>query len=173
MPDAIAPATMNHPETSRRREDIAHTIRRLLKGIAGLKPQDIDAHTNWFTLGLDSLLVVQLVQALSREYPAVPLVVGEVYESGDTLHRLAAFIDSRLPAEDPTPRAVPSPVTGATLPAAPPVGQGIAAVLARQIEAMNGLFTQQLETLRAVAGRGAVAVPPPSAIQPAPPPDPV
>ncbi|MFG1425019.1 amino acid adenylation domain-containing protein [Roseixanthobacter glucoisosaccharinicivorans] len=167
-----APETASHatggtvsPVRALPRAAVAGTIRTILRGIAGLAPQDVEGGTSWFSLGLDSLLVVQLQQALAREYD-IDLPLAEVMERGDTLDTLTDLVLERAappveaapaPADAPSPApslhavaalAPQSPAASASA-LAPPVAEGASGLMALQIEAMSRLFTQQLAALGA------------------------
>ncbi len=166
----LAPAVRALPRAA-----VAGTIRTILRGIAGLAPQDVEGGTSWFSLGLDSLLVVQLQQALAREY-AIDLPLAEVMERGDTLDKLTDLVlDRAAPPMEPAPAPASEPSPGESLlavaalapqsramsaPALAPlvVGEGANGLMALQIEAMSRLFTQQLAALGAGAAPAAAPV---------------
>lgn len=153
LPVATAlPAIVASPP---RRDGIADTIRGILRGIAGLAPAEVESSTTWFALGLDSLLVVQLQQALCRAY-AIEMTLAELFEQGSTLDDLSALVDSRLPA---APAPLPTPAAPAPVAPAPTDGV-LESVLARQIDAMSALFQQQLAVLNGAPAQ-------PTAVQPA------
>ncbi|PWC90784.1 hypothetical protein TSH100_01765 [Azospirillum sp. TSH100] len=150
VPDAV-PVSTPIPAVSAsgppRRAGIADSIRGILRGIAGLAPSDIEPSANWFSLGLDSLLIVQLQQALGREY-GVELPLAEILEHGSTLDDLSALLDARLPVPAAPPPAAATPPSP---PAAVVAGNGVEALLAKQIDAMGALFQQQLAVLQGAA----------------------
>lgn len=159
-----APATAAPSGASLPRAAVAGTIRSILKGLAGLAPEDIPSGASWFSLGLDSLLVVQLQQALAREY-GIDLPLAEVMEHGDTLDKLTGLVVARAA---PASVAAPAPQMPAPLaaPASAPVvaaGEGATGVMALQIEAMNRLFAQQLAVLGGAPAGVPVSAPPPAA----------
>ncbi|PIK71598.1 hypothetical protein CS379_18480, partial [Methylobacterium frigidaeris] len=145
-------------------DEVAGTIRSILKGLAGLRPEEVVPGVNWFGLGLDSLLIVQLQQALGRHY-AIDLPLAEVMEHGDTLDRLVALVVPLLPRSAPVaaePAAPPiAPVVVST--AAEASAAGLEGLLARQIDAMSALFQQQIQLLQG----GAPAQPVPAGVSPA------
>ncbi|MGI6247460.1 MAG: amino acid adenylation domain-containing protein [Pseudochelatococcus sp.] len=126
------------------REAVAHVIRSVLRGVAGLQPEEVAGDATWFSLGLDSLLIVQLQQALAREY-AIDLPLAAVMENGDTLDRLVTLVVERLPRVAQAPVEAPVMETPA---AAAAGGEGVEGLLARQIDAMSALFSQQLALLQ-------------------------
>jgi amino acid adenylation domain-containing protein len=160
-PAASAPAATTRAQPAgRRRERVADSIRAALQGLAGVAADKVDADANWFSLGLDSLLIVQLQQALNREH-RVAIPIAEIFQHGDTPNRLGELILSKLPAEPE-----PIPAAADREPAASP--GPLAELFARQIEAMNALFARQLDALKgAAAGVDspvvAAPVPPPAA----------
>ncbi|MET7245175.1 amino acid adenylation domain-containing protein [Methylobacterium sp. EM32] len=136
-------------------EEVARTIRSILKGLAGLRPEEVVPGVNWFGLGLDSLLIVQLQQALGRHY-AIDLPLAEVMEHGDTLERLVALVVPRLarPAVPAAPAAAApaAPISVMQAPAAQApaavASAGVEGLLARQIDAMSALFQQQIQLIQ-------------------------
>ena len=143
QPSVSAPAaTMRTPPAGPRRERVANSIRAALRGLAGLAAEKIDDDANWFSLGLDSLLIVQLQQALNREY-GIAIQIADVFQHGDTPNRLGALIQSRLPAE-PAPTAAVADSNAAALPPT----DSVTALLAKQVDAMSALFAQQLAVLK-------------------------
>jgi len=138
-----------------RRSEVVRTVLAALRGLAGIDPAVVDRSANWFALGLDSLLIVQLQQALVKG-TGVELTLAEVMERGRTVDELAALVAERLP---PLPVVAPvaSPIPTGSAPA-PAVG--LEAVFAKQMEAMNELFRAQL----AVIGGGAAALAAPAPV---------
>jgi iturin family lipopeptide synthetase A len=167
---ARSPAPAREPDGG---EEVARTIRSILKGLAGLRPEEVVPGVNWFGLGLDSLLIVQLQQALGRHY-AIDLPLSEVMEHGDTLERLVALVVPRLPqpaapaAPADTAPAAPSPAAPSPALRAPAaaVPAGLEGLLARQIDAMSALFQQQIQ----LVGGGAPVQPAQASAAPVPPP---
>ena len=51
-----------------KRNQLIHTIKANLKQVAGLDPETIDLHQNFFELGLDSLALVQLQRGLEKQF---------------------------------------------------------------------------------------------------------
>ncbi|MGV6872147.1 amino acid adenylation domain-containing protein [Pseudochelatococcus sp. B33] len=155
---------------------VSDTIKSILRGIAGLAAEEIEPDASWFSLGLDSLLVVQLQQALAREY-RIELPLAEVMEHGDTLNKLTGLVAGLAniaPATAPEiaanaaaglPQTVAPPPAAAVPPPAAATDSGVSGLMALQIEAMSRLFEQQLGVIRAP-----VAAPPAPVAQPQTPP---
>jgi iturin family lipopeptide synthetase A len=144
---------------------VQSALRRMVRNVAGLQDEDITPDANWFALGLDSLLVLQLQLALCKDFD-VDVKLNDVFEHGTTLDDLTALVVARLPAASPlhapsaavAAAAVPvapmpavapawAPVTSAAVPMPMPGGD-VEALLARQIDALSNLFRQQLSVLQ-------------------------
>ncbi|WP_375413897.1 amino acid adenylation domain-containing protein [uncultured Bradyrhizobium sp.] len=151
-------AATPRPPAGRTRERVSNSIDAALQGLAGLAADQVDADANWFSLGLDSLLIVQLQQALNREH-RIAIPIAEIFEHGDTPNRLRELILSRLPAE---PELIPAAAD--QKPAASPPPGPLTELFAKQIEAMNALFARQLDALKGVpAGTASPVVSAPAA----------
>ncbi len=163
---APMPVPMADPRTA-----VQAALRRMVRNVAGLQDADIVPDANWFALGLDSLLVLQLQLALCKDF-GVDIKLNEVFEHGTTLDDLTTLVAGRLPQDSPllrapvgsvalasasaqvsAPLATPAvavampPVVAAPATLAMPSGD-LEAVLARQIDAMSTLFRQQLAVLQ-------------------------
>lgn len=154
-------------------------LRRIVRNVAGLQDEDITPDANWFALGLDSLLVLQLQLALCKDFD-VDIKLNDVFEQGTTLDDLTALVASRLPADSPLRTPLPTmpavpvvvpvvPVASAVTPVAPAAalpmpGGDVEALLARQIDALSNLFRQQLSVLQGlgVPVTAPVVTPPPA-----------
>ncbi|WP_293996513.1 type I polyketide synthase [Sphaerotilus sp.] len=155
---APAPAPVPAPHAT-----VQTALRKLVRNVAGLQDEDITPDANWFALGLDSLLVLQLQLALCKDF-GVDIKLQDVFEHGTTLNDLSALVMERLPADSPL-RAPPPVVPTASvapdrLPVAPAAvtlpmpGGDVEALLARQIDALGNLFRQQLEVLQGLGATG-------------------
>ena len=152
-PASVGTVTPPRPATTRSPDRAGRTRERLLRilhGIAGLPPADVTADANWFSLGLDSLLIVQLQQGVNREF-GLALQLADIYERGETLDRLSRLVSDGLPPEQPPAVAAVAEPAGD----APP--PGVAALMTRQVEAMQALFAEQLAVLRGSGGAPASA----------------
>jgi amino acid adenylation domain-containing protein len=162
-PPSMPAATKRAPPAGPRGQRVADSIRAALQGLAGIAPAKIDIEANWFSLGLDSLLIVQLQQALNREF-GIAIQIAEIFENGDTPRRLGELILSRLPAEaEPV-----APAADREAAAASASTGSIAELFTKQIDAMNALFARQLDALKG----NPVAADVPAVAAPAPPPPP-
>ncbi|HEU4321543.1 MAG TPA: MupA/Atu3671 family FMN-dependent luciferase-like monooxygenase [Roseiflexaceae bacterium] len=188
--------TPMHPTaaaTSARQEQICTTLTQTLHQLAGIDPSRLDPQASFFTLGVDSLLLLQVNQAVTDRY-GIKISLRQLFEELSSLAALAAYIDAQLPPE-PAPQpvastpAAPAPVPSAAPAApAPSMPQPVAAVVPDvapaapappalppasepfQAEVVK-LLSQQLDVLRAAMGQPvpqATSLPTP-APQPAPP----
>ena len=123
-------------------------ILRILKGIAGLNPDDVRGSATWFSLGLDSLLIVQLQQGVNRAFD-LTLTLADMHERGETLDQLTELVAAQRPQPALSPSAElsidPSPRHPTTESAS---SADVATLMTRQIDAMQSLFAQQLAVLQ-------------------------
>ncbi|MFI8946968.1 amino acid adenylation domain-containing protein [Streptomyces sp. NPDC053750] len=143
------------------------TVRAFLAGalgrITGVAVDPADESLELFSLGVDSLMLVQLVKRIERQY-AVDFPIRMFFESLHTLGQLTDFVSENRPADAATPAddAEPAPQTATTapapqsaatavpapVPAAPavPAGPGSDALQA-VVQAQLDLMRQQLSLL--------------------------
>jgi amino acid adenylation domain-containing protein len=141
-------------------------LKALITDLSGIDLSDAEADASFLELGFDSLFLTQLTQGIQSKF-RVKLTFRQIMESYSTLGTLGAHLDatvapalrSAAPAPStPTP-AAPAATTQA-LPVAPaPVAPSIPAtatapagsyeaLFASQLQALTGLFNQQMELLR-------------------------
>jgi amino acid adenylation domain-containing protein len=105
-----------------RRERILSVLHEIVHGLAGIDPSHVDPRASFLDLGMDSLLLIQLSQALDSRL-GVKLSLIQLMEEVADLEALAAHVDAALPPEAlppvlPTP-PVPPPSSAASTPAVP------------------------------------------------------
>jgi len=152
------------------RNQLIHTIKSNLKQVAGLDPETIDLHQNFFELGLDSLALVQLQRGLEKQFN-IDLEMSQFYEQADTVSKLADYLSPRVaqPTESTLNISQSAPVITTTL-ATPPnqvtspqfaahttvmnsdSGNVLERLMSQQLITMSQLMTQQLETFKQVSG---------------------
>jgi len=145
---ASAPATAHQTSGSpARSQAVQQTLRQLVCKVSGLNPEDVQPQVNWFSLGMDSLLVLQLQQALNKAL-GTDIKLNDIFEMGTNLEDLTGLVLRHLPAEAST-----APPPSASMPpsesGAPLTGGGdLEALLTAQVQAMSRLFQQQLAVLQ-------------------------
>lgn len=173
---APAPADPGRPASGTRTAEVSDRLRRLVSNVSGLAQADVVPDANWFALGLDSLLVLQLQLALNKAF-GLDVKLSDIFERGTTLRDLTTLVidhldalpavASRAPVERPLadPGVAVSPVQpdsatgGAPAPrraldgvadtgGAPVLGRDLEHLMLRQIESLERLFQQQLEVLQ-------------------------
>jgi amino acid adenylation domain-containing protein len=165
----------NSPISSRNPDsmaDAADTILDELKAmVADLSDLDlaaVPATTSFVELGLDSLFLTQLTQAIRARY-GVKLTFRQIMGEFGTFRTLADHLRPHAkPVAAPAPASAPSTMPALTPPAAAAVPtDGYAALFAQQMQAMSDLMQQQLAVL---AANG--IAPPTSSAAPVPAPSP-
>ncbi|MEM6457474.1 MAG: acyl carrier protein, partial [Acidobacteriota bacterium] len=156
-PAAAGPAAAGPPSVDATRDALVG----LLAKVTGLAPSEIDPHRKLAEMGLDSLLIVRLRQAIQRNY-GVEIELRRFFDDLGTLEQLAAHVAPHAPAPSavaPAPSAVasaPSAVAPAPsavampmhVPSAAAGGDAATALMAQQIQAMQDLFARQLAALQ-------------------------
>lgn len=109
-PSENRPAEQSTP-AAQALQPIRATIVKLVGKVSGLSPDEIDPKANWFALGLDSLLVLQLQLALNRAYK-VDIKLNDIFEHGTTLDDLTVLVERHLPKQIAS-QAPPAPSAAA------------------------------------------------------------
>ncbi|WP_405675530.1 amino acid adenylation domain-containing protein [Streptomyces sp. NBC_01511] len=163
----IASATQDTPTDDTRRTAERETVRAFLTEalaeITGVAVDTMDESLELFSLGVDSLMLVQLVKRIDRRF-SVDFPVRMFFESLHTVGQLTGFVLANRPAES-EPRNVPEPVepAGPVELAAPPpaavAGQPPAGGLEAVVQAQLAIMRQQLSLLGATPAPAGVAAP--------------
>lgn len=158
-----------------RKAEIEARIRAMLEELSGESLAGASAQATFLELGFDSLFLGQVVKRvqrqfgvkvnfrqLMREYPSIA-ALGEHIEKTAKPEALPA-----APAPTPKPgapvAAPAAPAVARTPAAAAPVsgGAGLEALFQNQMQAMQQLFAQQLQTLQTMSGGAPVQMPAPA-----------
>lgn len=76
-------------------QKIIDDIKKIIQDVSGLDTDEIDSDCNLFSLGLDSLMLVQVKRKIDREFE-VELPVGRIMSDVDTIEKVAHFIQGDL-----------------------------------------------------------------------------
>jgi natural product biosynthesis luciferase-like monooxygenase protein/amino acid adenylation domain-containing protein len=91
------------PTLSNRQENIVATLKLILHELSGVDPATVDPQVSLYELGVDSLLLLQMNQAIKDRFD-ITIALRQFFEELSTLSALAAFIDQHLPPEEqPSP----------------------------------------------------------------------
>ncbi|RCX20929.1 thioester reductase-like protein [Anaerobacterium chartisolvens] len=74
-------------------EDIQLKIKEIIKSVSGIEVSDIDENANLFSLGLDSLMLIQIKKQLDNEYKT-DISVDKFLEDLDTVQKISAYISA-------------------------------------------------------------------------------
>jgi amino acid adenylation domain-containing protein len=187
QPDAAAKDVLSR--TGRIRVALAE----IFEDLSGVNLSQTDGTTTFLEMGFDSLFLTQVTQALQSKF-GLKVTFRQLLGDQCSMNALAEYMDSKLPA-DVFPAAIPTPVAApqarvaqAPVPAAStsaelatPLVNGnggismpessVERLMREQLQAMNQLFSKQLETLRGASPSttpaAAVGVPVPTAPKPA------
>ena len=136
-----APSLGAAPAAVEPRQAILQRLLDMLASTTGMALGELDPQANLFTLGIDSIMLIQLRQLVAREY-GVEFELSLAYEEASSLALLADYIHAH---------------------AAPPSGEPTLASIAAQVQLLN----QQIQQLAAASSQPRPASPPPRAPRPA------
>ena len=167
-----------------RQARIARVLAEIFEDLSGVDVSQADGSTSFLEMGFDSLFLTQVTQALSQKF-GVKVTFRQLLGDLCTMSALSEYLDRQLPADVLAETVPPVVVTSAAAIAAPApaampaaanrpmpsaAGNGDSAMsespverlMREQLQAMNQLFSQQLDALR-----GSVAAVAPPAPRPA------
>ena len=156
-----SPGTANAPP---RVERLRTAVIGIFQDLSGLSLAECDPSATFLEMGLDSLFLTQVSQALQAKF-GLRVTFRQLLDHFSTVDALASHLDAELPAEKFAAEvAVPQPVSESL----PPVGPTtVEAVVREQLQVMTQLMQKQLEALR---GAGSATSVPPANVVFAPPP---
>jgi amino acid adenylation domain-containing protein len=165
---------------SRRQDEILSEQRRIINDISGIDTEEAGNDTSFLELGLDSLLLMQVSQAMQNRF-GVKIAFRQLFEEFSTPRLLAQHIAYERPeleapvaaahAAEPEPQAPPAhaapPVVAVPIvtPQADAGGHANVAALERIIAQQINFMSQQLQLLRGGVLTSETAAP---AAEPAP-----
>ncbi|MEI8632000.1 acyl carrier protein [Vibrio sp. PP-XX7] len=137
----------------------------MIISITGLSPMQFNADANWFALGLDSLVIVQIQQAVIKRF-GIEFELGNLMGELDTCNKLGEKVRTLLPDEVPD-KAPEADGQEAFMSGTNQIGAGTASsdtallqgiptdasqslqtLCQQQIASMNALFAQQLAVMQ-------------------------
>ena len=161
---------------------LVSSLKAMVTELSDIDLSETPSTVSLLELGLDSLFLTQLTQAIRAAY-GVKLTFRQIMGEYSTFDALAAHLEAvapknKLPQPAAAPSATAAPVSlaGVVAPAFPAIAlpsggnDGYAALFAQQMAAMSALMQQQLAILAGAgsgSGAGASAVPPPASLAPA------
>jgi len=94
---------MSEPQTalgirSDRHENILSALKGIVNDLTGLSVDEVDVHGSYLDAGVDSLLLIQLSQAIQNQFE-IKLSLIQLLEELTTLDTIAEYLDSQLPQE--------------------------------------------------------------------------
>ncbi len=152
---------------SDRRQEVADSLKALLRDLSGIETSDMDESATFLELGFDSLFLTQVSQSIQSKYH-VSVAFRQMLDELSTIETLSEFIDENLPADVQTAigsasiarqPAVKEEILETAAASAIPVavatnGNGSAStatiekIIQQQLDAMSRLAAQQLEAVR-------------------------
>jgi amino acid adenylation domain-containing protein len=155
-----SPAATHAPA---RIERIRASLIAVFQDLSGLNAVECNCSATFLEMGLDSLFLTQVTQALQSKF-GVRINFRQLLDTESTFDALATYLDAKLPAD-----MLPAPVAEAAVPLdVQSSGQqhanaqtSLEAIVREQLQVMSQLMAKQLEVLR-----GAGSAPAPIASSP-------
>lgn len=142
---------------SLRHDKILLTLKEILSKAIGISPSEIDIHTHFLEMGVDSIVLLQISRAIQDRF-GLKIPFALLLETLSTINALAIHLDRELPTEEPSyqesmPNVTPQVWTESPFSIQAPktpkkensiAGTGIEQIMAQQLM----LMSKQLELLR-------------------------
>ena len=162
-----------------RQTKISKVLHEIFEELSGVDISEADGSASFLEMGFDSLFLTQVTQSLQGKF-SLKITFRQLLGDLSTMNTLSEYLDGKLPAEvlaeEPMPVNIPvssvmspspfmsSAATPGSVSYPPGSGNGDGAMsespverlMREQLQAMNQLFSKQLETLR--GGTPAVTV---------------
>jgi len=142
--------------------ELCALIRTVIEELSGDSMAGAEPGTSFLEMGFDSLFLGQVAQRLQAQ-TKVKISFRQLLRDQSTIEKLALFLAAQMPAPAPKPAALPAaapaaqPIATAAPGISPEASGGIEDLFREQMNAMKGLFEQQLQTLRQMGQPVAVA----------------
>ncbi len=134
-------------------------LKSVVAELSDLDLTAVPASTSFVELGLDSLFLTQLTQAVRARY-GVKLTFRQIMGEYGTFAALADHLRPHIQVAPPAPAGPPTVAAAATgNPVAAAPAEGYAALFAQQMQAMSDLFQRQMAALGTMAPSPAAAAP--------------
>ncbi|MEC4892943.1 MAG: amino acid adenylation domain-containing protein [Oscillatoria sp. PMC 1051.18] len=104
----MSQANVNLTEKNSQFELVLSSLKDIFAKVLGVSKTEIDVHTNFFELGLESLLFIQ-VKAPIKEKFGLDLSFRLLLENCTTINELAIYIAEQIPAEIPENISIDAP----------------------------------------------------------------
>jgi amino acid adenylation domain-containing protein len=158
-------STISAPIAPNRQEWLIASVLGVLEDLSGLTGEALDTDKTFLELGLDSLFLTQLTQAVHAKWN-VRISFRQIMDDCGSIAALASYLDRQLPpevqppapaAEAPVPPAIQAnpaivpvavaiPATNGTAPS--DASSSVERILRDQLQVMSQLMAQQFEVLR-------------------------
>jgi iturin family lipopeptide synthetase A len=122
--------------------DMRSELKEMIRRISDLGPDEVDGDTDLFSLGLDSLMLVELRRKINGKY-GIDITLNEFFMELSTLNKITRHIQSKLPREVAEERVPAGPGVEGDVPVS-----AVERIMARQMDAMKKLAEKQLEALK-------------------------
>jgi acyl transferase domain-containing protein len=145
-PSPVTPLVPTEIIMSKRTPELVTTVKQLLKEISSIPIADIDEQQSFMAMGLDSLLIVQMQQALERRY-GINIAITEFYQTVDSVAKIVDYLNQVLP-EAVEAQVTQSSEVGVIAANTCAAGGAVERIMNRQMQEMTALFAKQLQVLQ-------------------------
>ena len=140
--------------SSLRSERLCAEIAEVFEEMSGIAATPEEYTLSFLELGFDSLFLTQATRAIEKKF-RVKVTFRQMMEQISTIESLAKHLDEKLPPEvlDEEPAAREFAVVSFAAPKDSSFKQPVEELFSAQIAAVQKLFAEQVEALRAAAGK--------------------
>ncbi|HLP57331.1 MAG TPA: aminotransferase class III-fold pyridoxal phosphate-dependent enzyme, partial [Candidatus Deferrimicrobium sp.] len=139
---------ISHKNKGKRVIAVQSQLKHMLEIIAGMEAENIEENASLFSMGIDSLMVIQLRKKVNEKYN-IDITINDFFTTYNSIKKISDFISEQAPEQEPEPQVESHPgvihkVRQENEPEAArqvcPVTPGkvtVADVIAKQLEFMN------------------------------------
>lgn len=139
-------------------EEINLQLMEMLELITGLQPDEVEEDASLFSLGLDSLMLVQMRKKIIETFQ-IEIPVEDFFTTLATIEKISDFLAKNAPLQEPVPgkEMTAAPTPGTSKPISMPVNEleaaisgsnpGIAGIIEKQLEVMKGQHQNMTEIM--------------------------
>jgi acyl transferase domain-containing protein len=154
-PPSPAPANMTHKEQrtvqiTDQRTELGNDVAALLADVSGFAVSDIDYSRRLLEMGLDSIMLLKLAQAVERRY-GVELRPSMLFEEVSTVDRLAGYVAQHATIQPRDTAAAELPPEREAAPAMGAANGDAAALFQQQLHYLSQVAAQNLESMTNLA----------------------
>ncbi|MBA9085511.1 amino acid adenylation domain-containing protein/non-ribosomal peptide synthase protein (TIGR01720 family) [Fontibacillus solani] len=102
---AMSVNQMTKAERNEQNEYVLQTLKQMIQNVSHLEPSEIDDHTHFLEMGLDSINLMQVSQNIKDTFH-LEIPMNVFFESLTSINNLAAYVQAQLPEQEIVPALV-------------------------------------------------------------------